>query len=112
MKIKRIIKPGQPGTKKLVKKYGENLVCVRYRYDIESMRMFKTIELIIEDSPWQPGRRKIPLNKIMDLPIKVDEIGLRKKIKMAGATWDPKKQVWHLPYKQVVKLGLTNRIKD
>ena len=58
MKIKRVVKPGQAGTKKLMERYGENLVCVRYRYDEGKKRMFKTIELIIENMPWQPNTKK------------------------------------------------------
>ena len=112
MRIKRVVKPGQPGTKKLVERYGENLVCVRYRYDEERKRMFKTIELIISDMPWQPNPGKVPINKMMNLRINIDEVELRKRVKTAGGKWNPKQQVWHLPYKQVVELGLTNRIVD
>ena len=112
MKIKRIVKPGHPGTKKLVEKYGDNLVCVRYRYDVTKKRKLKTIELIIEDKPWQPNREKIPLNKLMNIRILTNEYHLRIKVKAAGGTWDHKKQVWRLPYKQVLELGLSNRIVE
>ena len=53
MKVKRILHPGQPGTKKLVKKYGDKMLCVRYRYDEDKMMMYKTIEIIIDEKPWQ-----------------------------------------------------------
>ena len=53
MKVKRILHPGQPGTKKLVKRYGDNMLCVRYRYDENKMMMYKTIEIIIDEKPWQ-----------------------------------------------------------
>ncbi len=33
MKTRLILKPGQRGTKNLVKKYGEALQCVRFKYD-------------------------------------------------------------------------------
>jgi len=79
MKIKRIVKPGQPGTKKLVERYGENLVCVRYRYDEQRKRMFKTIELIIENMPWQTNTKKIPMNKMVNSRINVDEVELVEK---------------------------------
>lgn len=46
--------PGQNGTKKLVEKYGSRLVCVRFRYDEQRQRRYKTIELIVEDAPWVP----------------------------------------------------------
>jgi hypothetical protein len=42
------LKPGQKGTKALVEKYGDSLVCVRYRYDEKSRTRLKTVELIVE----------------------------------------------------------------
>ncbi len=48
------LKPGQKGTKKLVVKYGDQLVAVRYRYDVARQRRYKTVELIVEESPWLP----------------------------------------------------------
>ena len=42
------LKPGQKGTKALAEKYGDNLVCVRYRYDEASRIRIKTVELIVE----------------------------------------------------------------
>ncbi len=37
------------GTKKLLARYGERLVCVRYRYDSATGRRVKTAELIVQD---------------------------------------------------------------
>ena len=112
MKIKRVLKPGQPGTKKLLQRYGENLVCVRYRYNVENMRMIKTVELIVENIPWQQNTEKIPMNKLMSLRITANEVNLRKRVKTAGGKWNPKRQVWELPYKEVLELGLKKRIVD
>ena len=47
-------KPGQPGTKSLVAQYGERLVCVRYRYDAQKRRRFKTVELIVDSRSGVP----------------------------------------------------------
>ncbi len=33
MEIKATMKPGQNGTKRYMEKYGDRLLCVRYRYD-------------------------------------------------------------------------------
>ncbi|NIV03948.1 hypothetical protein GWN26_09355 [Candidatus Saccharibacteria bacterium] len=112
MKIKRIVKPGQPGTKKLMEIYGDNLVCLRYRYDAETKRVLKTVELIIENRPWQPNSKKIPKNKIVGVRILKEEAELRKRIKTAGGKWNPQKLVWQLPYKQVLELELTERMVD
>ena len=47
--------PGKKGTKSLVAKYGDALLCVRYRYDEKSRTRLKTVELIIERTPWVPA---------------------------------------------------------
>ncbi len=104
--------PGQAGTRKLLAAYGEKLVCVRYRYDAENKRRIKTIELIIEETPWEPNPQKIPVNKIMHLRIKYGEIALGKQVRAAGGKWNREKQIWELPYQEVLKLGLSERIVD
>ena len=54
MKTKLSIKPGQKGTKRLCEKYGDSLVCVRYRYDETNKKRYKTVELVIEETDWEP----------------------------------------------------------
>jgi len=49
--------PGQKGAKRLLDQYGAKLLCVRYLCDGEKRKRFKTIELIIEESPWAPHER-------------------------------------------------------
>jgi hypothetical protein len=51
MRARRTLAPGQKGTKKLLREYGAQLVCVRYRYDAERRLRFTTVELIVEQSP-------------------------------------------------------------
>jgi hypothetical protein len=107
---RRKILPGQAGTRKLLAAYGEKLVCVRYRYDAVNQRRIKTVELVIEENPWQPRPGKIPSNKIMHLRIRYDEIALRNLVKAAGGNWNRESQAWELPYQQVLRLGLSERI--
>jgi hypothetical protein len=57
MQTRLSLRPGQKGTKKLVVEYGDRLVAVRYRYDADRQRRYKTIELIVEESPWLPRLR-------------------------------------------------------
>ncbi len=102
--------PGKPGTKKWVEKYGESLVCVRYKYDKECKRKVKTVEITVEESTWEADKKRIPKNKIFHLRIVYEEINLRKLVRAAGGRWNKKKQVWELPYKDVVELGLEKRI--
>ncbi len=110
MRTIRKLVPGQDGTKKLVKQYGEDLVCVRYRYDEEQKIRAKTIELIIEKTPWQRNSQRIPMNKIVRVRIDYGEIELGRIVKSVGGRWNRKEKGWELAYKDVVALGITDRI--
>ncbi len=48
------------------------------------MLTYKTIEIIIENKPWQANAKKIPQNKNMDIRIGYNEIELRSRIKACG----------------------------
>lgn len=61
MDTKLTLKPGKRGTKKLVRKYGDRLICVRYRYDDKKKMRYKTVELIIDARPWT-NRQKSEIN--------------------------------------------------
>lgn len=54
MKVKSTLTPGQKGTKQLTKEYGEQLICVRYRYDSSRLKRYKTVELIVDEQDWAP----------------------------------------------------------
>ena len=110
MKALRKLQPGQAGTKKLAKKYGDDLVCVRYRYDLENKKRLTTVELIIEEQPWQPQANRIPMNKKVQLRIEYGEFDIRTKVKAVGGKWNRKQKVWELSYHEVLKLGLKDRI--
>jgi hypothetical protein len=47
--VRTTLAPGQNGTKRLLRQYGDQLVCVRYRYDKLRGKRLKTIELIIDE---------------------------------------------------------------
>ena len=49
MEVKATIKPGRNGTKKYLQQYGDQLVCVRYRYDKHRNRRQTTVELIVDE---------------------------------------------------------------
>ncbi len=54
MHVRTVRKPGDPGTLKLVAKYGDRLVNVRYREDPAKGKRYKTVELIVAQEDWQP----------------------------------------------------------
>ena len=50
MRTRLTLHPNQDGAKQLRDRYGDRLVCVRYRYDETKKQRWKTVELIIEKS--------------------------------------------------------------
>lgn len=93
--------PGAAGTKRLTTRFGNALVCVRYRDDPARGRRLTTVELIIEERPL-PG----PLG----VRIGFEETALRSQARAAGGWWDPKRKCWLLPRAAVRKLKLENRV--
>jgi hypothetical protein len=110
MIIHRKLAAGKPGTKKLLQKYGNQLLCVRYRYDSEKKEKMKTVEIIVQKKPWDGKGRKMPGNKIIPIRVAYEEIKIRRIVKAAGGKWNMKGKVWELPYKEVRALGLEDRI--
>jgi hypothetical protein len=110
MKIRRKLTPGEPGTKKWTQKYGDNLVCVRYRYDEKSSKKITTVEIIVNESVWQKNEQNIPKNKIMRIRVNYGELNTARLVKAAGGRWNKQAKIWELPYKEVKALGLEKRI--
>ena len=108
--------PGQRGTKKLIQKYGDQLVCVRYRYDEERKKRYKTVELIVDEIPWVSNnvdkKPSITTNsdKLVSVRVGYEERDIRNLVKEAGGQWNSTEKVWSLPYRKAVELGLEKRI--
>ena len=71
-----------------------------------------TVELIVEESDWEPNPRRIAGDTIVGLRMGYREVELRNKVKRAGGKWNPKKRVWEMCYDRVVELGLEERIVE
>ena len=102
------LKPGQKGTKKLVAEYGSRLLCVRYRYDAERGRRYKTVELIVDESEWEPRRRRA--RGIVRLRVGAFERDWQRKVRAAGGRWNPSERVWELRYDKAREIGAESRI--
>jgi hypothetical protein len=114
METRLSLAPGQNGTKKLLARYGERLVCVRYRYDAQRKVCHKTVELIVETAPWNPrarNARREP-HDMVAVRIAYGETELRERIKAAGAIWRPRHRLWEVDWKTVRELGLQSRVVD
>jgi len=100
------LKPGQKGTKAVVEKYGDALVCVRYRYDEASRIRTKTVELIEEQKELPAPRRKIKDDALVPVRIAYGEVELGRMAKMIGGKWDKSSKLWYVPYGKIKKTEL------
>lgn len=103
--VKRL-QPGVPGTKRLLERFGQALVCVRYRVDTISGRRFTTVELVVEE-------RAAKTKSDAWVRVAYNETELRNRVKNAGGVWDATRKLWSVPAQAVKVLGLEKRaIKD
>jgi hypothetical protein len=112
MRIRLTLHPHQRGAKQLLAQYGSRLVCVRYRYDEQNKKRFKTVELIVEERAWDPAAGKWQADRLVPVRVTVTEFALRQQIKGVGGKWNPQRGVWEVRYDQVMALGLTDRIVE
>jgi hypothetical protein len=110
MRTRLSLKPGKKGTKRLTEEYGDRLVCVRYRYDSEKKKRFKTIELIIDEITWQPRPRFLKNSTIVGISVIWGELDLARIIKKAGGKWNKGEKLWELRYDRAIELKLEDRI--
>ena len=109
-RVRLRLKPGQKGTKRLLAQYGNRLICVRYRYDAQQKKRFKTVELLVAERDWEPSTPPVAPDQIVELRVAFAEVAVRERVKQAGGTWNPERRVWQLRYDSVVALGLNRRI--
>lgn len=74
--------------KQLLKAYGDQLVCVRYRYDKARQKRIKTVALIVDEQDRIPAVT-IPADRRVGLKIAFGESELGEQIKRAVGYWNP-----------------------
>ena len=134
MHVLAVRRPGQRGTRKLVATYGDRLICIRYRYDAEKKKRYKTAELIIEETTWTPPpphpaapEPGLKMDYLDDLEVRPEhreetarrevavkvfsgENARRDRVKAAGGRWSKTDKLWQVPYETALSLGLEHRI--
>ena len=106
----RVVKtlwPPQSGTLGLKKRYGSQLVCVRYRQDPSGAYRYTTVELLIDHAVlrYQRSGKASYLLPIL-LPIPFWEHATRMKLLAQGAKWDHEEQAWAMSKATAIKLGV------
>ena len=99
MKTYGHLKPGQKGTQRLVPRFGEALVCVRYRYDERTGDNLTTAEIIVDRRPRSAGRPRD--TDMVAVAVSYSETELREKLKTAGGRWNSKERVWRVGFEAI-----------
>jgi hypothetical protein len=79
-----------------VAKYGERLVCVRYRYDPGRKKRLETVEIIAGERDWEPPPPRFADDQIVGIRVAFEEVDVRERVKQAGGTWHRPRRVWQL----------------
>lgn len=106
----RVVKklgPNQPGALRWAERFGETLLCVRYRVDGAGGRRYTTVELIVDERPTLASREEATPVAVR---IGIEELDLRQCVKAAGAKWDKQHRVWRLSRRKAKALGLLERV--
>ena len=82
---------------------------MRYRYDEERGVRLKTVELVVEERPWQPPFR-FRDDDLAPVVVGFDELALRERLRKLRARWDPEKRLWLVPYGKIRGTDLEKRI--
>ena len=110
MKSYAHLKPGQKGTRRLMEKYGDSLLCVRYRYDEKRGLRLKTVEIIVEAKPGTLSFR-YRYTDIVAVMVPYNAKALREQLKAVGGRWNPEEKLWRVPYGAIrSNAGLVERI--
>jgi len=112
LRTRLTLKPGRPGTRDLVEKYGEQLVCVRYRYDDELGIRYKTVELIVDEKPWKPRTSQYRPTDLVHVKVEPHESQLRSALKLLGGRYHPSSDTWLIAHAALTALRLTHLITD
>jgi hypothetical protein len=107
--VKRM-QPHQAGALKLARRYGDALICVRYRRNVEGTRRYTTVELIVAQGP--TGSTRARLDATVFVKLDYDDAERRRQVSESGATWNAKRQLWRMTRRTARTLGLVDRIMN
>ncbi len=108
-RITKRLAPDQDGAKKLARRFGGALVCVRYRQDQALGLRYTTVELVVEQVQLPTARAR---NTIAFVHIRHIDRASKTQALAAGATWDTARQAWRMSLESAKRLGLADAILE
>ncbi len=116
MKVIKTIAAGEKGSMRFLDEWGDNLLAVRYREDVERGLILTTVEVVVDErakmskNRQQIGYLKSRSRSLVFIRIGYHERELQTKAKGAGARWDKNKKQWCMKYQSAINIGLKSRI--
>ncbi|MBX3607852.1 MAG: hypothetical protein KF788_21445 [Piscinibacter sp.] len=93
------------GAIKLSRKFGDALICVRYRLSPDGSERLTTVELLVDRAAVQSRA-----NPPVAVKIYASEGKLRAQAKAKGAWFNPETRLWRMRQNDAHALGLAGRI--
>ena len=106
-RVMKTLWPRQAGTLKLLRRFGADLVCVRYRHDPTGLHRLTTVEIVVDQSCVASRRSD---RQVFGVRIGLLEHDLRAQAKAHGAKWDDTSKLWRMRGKGVKLLKLHARV--
>ena len=120
MDVIRTIKPGEHGSRKLQREYGDKLLVVRYRKSSDGCEIHTTVELIVDTrkapDPVFHAKNAVAHSHagrdeaVVAVKVGYQELQLRNRLKAVGARWSRSHKVWVTYYRHVGELGISDRV--
>ena len=108
--VRKTMRPGERGTGRFVRDWGDRLVCVRYRFDAKGRIRYTTVEIVTSElRPWSPPRRPTP-GALVYLRIDPNDWKAIQRLRDARAWWDRERLLWRTRYDVAERLRLRSRI--
>jgi hypothetical protein len=101
MDVVKSLKPSKNGSKRVVERYGNDLIAARYRHDLERQISYTTVELIVErqNKPTKT-RAQPPAQPAATVAVRTHfhEKDLQLAVNHAGGKWHPEIKARMLAY--------------
>ena len=109
--VRKTLRPGKRGTRKLAKAFGDRLVCVRYRYDRKRGLRWTTVELVVS-APRRWAPKPLPsAGALVYVRTGPKDWDLRRRLaSSSGVCRDAILDLWRMRYETAIRLGLKKRL--
>jgi hypothetical protein len=109
MRVLKKLGPEQAGAIKLARRYGDALVCVRYRRNANGSHRYTTVELIV-DCVAVVAKNGKAAERIVGVRVGFEETRLRQQVRDNGSRWDAPARLWRMPLRSAKRLALLVRV--